>query len=463
MASSSDEAKSGSSSDEEQQQHARPDVSELTVKLSLFEFHQNDAKVDSGSRLVRFGLAKSMKPTATFRGVVLSSKSKVPVSRADRELIESNGIAGINCSWNRVGELPWQKMERQGQHRILPHLIAANSINYGRPMKLNTAEAIAATLLIAGFESDAHVVCRAFKWGDEFLRLNAEAFKAYAAAKDAKGVRAAEKAYLYKVQKEAEARKGMALDLPPSDDEYYESSGDEQAKEPQQKAVSSSAPPPEAAPAKTPREASAEPTDSKAAKAEAEVKTDAESKPDIVDAKKSNASRDAHSKQVGATAKADLDALSAKKDEASRDADSKQAAAAFQPPERPPVASISFGAPVIAGTVSFGAPVVGEAAKDDAVEEAPCLAPDAPAPKDQKGTLAAIQQAASAEFLKATGIAGLSGNALAKLKRPEYEAAWRRFCEEEAPKLSSEKLGLVLNPGGGKQQGSAAAKKKGKR
>lgn len=47
--------------------------------------------------------ARTMKPGQSFRGVVLSSEAVTVVSRADRDLIATNGVAGINCSWNRQG------------------------------------------------------------------------------------------------------------------------------------------------------------------------------------------------------------------------------------------------------------------------------------------------------------------------------------------------------------------------
>jgi pre-rRNA-processing protein TSR3 len=148
-----------------------------SVAPRRWEFNQNDPKRDSGSKLVRLGMARTMKPGHSFRGVVLSSEATVVVSRADRELIESCGVAGINCSWNRLDEIPFQTMGTSRHHRILPFMVAANPVNYGRPFKMNTAEAMAAALYIAGLKEDAARVLEPFGWGIEFLRVNHEALE----------------------------------------------------------------------------------------------------------------------------------------------------------------------------------------------------------------------------------------------------------------------------------------------
>ncbi len=212
----------------------------LQVNLCMWEFGQNDAKRDSGSKLFRLGYARQLRIGQTFAGVVLSSEASVLVSAADREIVLQHGIAGINCSWNRLEEIPFGHMGRGANQRLLPLLYAANTVNYGRPFKMNTAEAMAACLFIAGFAQDAESVMAPFSYGKEFLRLNSEALAAYAACTSSDEVRAASDARMAatadKASRKAEKlereridraqRGGLGgymddMDLPPQDDDYF--------------------------------------------------------------------------------------------------------------------------------------------------------------------------------------------------------------------------------------------------
>jgi hypothetical protein len=91
---------------------------------------------------------------------------------------------------------------RAGHHRILPFLVAANTVNYGKPSKLSCAEAAAATLYICGFVDAANAVLTEFGWGKEFIRLNEELLELYRTSSGADDVVKCQNEWLQKVEEE---------------------------------------------------------------------------------------------------------------------------------------------------------------------------------------------------------------------------------------------------------------------
>lgn len=85
---------------------------------------------------------------------------------------------------------------------LVPYLVAANSVNYGRPWRLNCAEALAACFFICGHEDWAHQVLQHFSYGEPFLEINSQLLKRYAACTNEEEVKKAEDVWLQKIERE---------------------------------------------------------------------------------------------------------------------------------------------------------------------------------------------------------------------------------------------------------------------
>lgn len=147
------------------------------MDVKLVHYDQCDPKKCSGTRLLKFNKVKQIKPGQIGRGIILSPFTDKALSPEDKELAETAGIVAIDGSWNQIDSIRYA-FDR-GSPRALPFLVAANPVNYGRPTKLNCAEAIAAALWILGNRKYARSVLDTFKWGPTFIDINYERLEAY--------------------------------------------------------------------------------------------------------------------------------------------------------------------------------------------------------------------------------------------------------------------------------------------
>lgn len=91
----------------------------------------------------------------------------------------------------------------------VPYLVAANSVNYGRPWRLNCVEALAACFYICGHPDWATEVLAHFSYGEAFLEINSQLLKRYAACTSEEEVKRAEEVWLEKIEREyTDSREG---------------------------------------------------------------------------------------------------------------------------------------------------------------------------------------------------------------------------------------------------------------
>jgi len=171
------------------------------VELHVRYEGDDDPEKCTARKLARFDLATLHRSArAVPPGIVLDPFADRAVSPADRERGDASPLAGVSdrlvaldCSWETADR---EAFELDGPHRSLPFLVAANPVNYGRPFRLTTVEAIAGALVILGEREHAERILGKFTWGETFLELNAEPLRRYAGCADSAEVVAVQDDYL---------------------------------------------------------------------------------------------------------------------------------------------------------------------------------------------------------------------------------------------------------------------------
>ncbi len=152
------------------------------MDLYVYDHGECDPKKCTAKKLFRKGLVKELKNESRLggKGIYLTPLVDKALSPEDRERAEKGGIKAVDCTWTDAED----KIPVFDNGRALPYLVAVNPVNYGKPMRLTTVEALAAALYILGEKEQAREILSKFKWGEHLLELNEESLERYSEAED---------------------------------------------------------------------------------------------------------------------------------------------------------------------------------------------------------------------------------------------------------------------------------------
>ena len=90
---------------------------------------------------------------------------------------------------------------------LVPYLLASNPVNYGKPYRLNCAEAIAAGFYLTGHPDWAELIMSKFAWGDSFWKLNQPLIERYLTCKTSEDIEDMQLRIQEDLEQEARERK----------------------------------------------------------------------------------------------------------------------------------------------------------------------------------------------------------------------------------------------------------------
>ena len=155
------------------------------IKLIVYHTDEDDPKKCSAKKLHRFGFVKLEKNMRKIpkNAVLLNPFAEKSLSREDLPFAKETGVLAVDCSWKHA-EAVFQNLEKMHISRALPFVVAANPVNYGKPFKLTTLEAFAATLYIFDKIDHSREILNIYKWGPHFLELNKQPLEDYRKAEN---------------------------------------------------------------------------------------------------------------------------------------------------------------------------------------------------------------------------------------------------------------------------------------
>ncbi len=150
--------------------------------IPLFAFRDNscDPRKCTVKKLERAGFLKIFQKLGQIprNTLILDPTAEQALSPADRF---AKSLTVLDCSWE---VLDTGAISSWRIRRALPFLMAANPVNFGKPCKLSSIEAVAGALYIMGEKERAKELLSKVNWGIRFLEVNKEPLDLYASAKD---------------------------------------------------------------------------------------------------------------------------------------------------------------------------------------------------------------------------------------------------------------------------------------
>jgi len=150
--------------------------------IPLYSYRDNscDPRKCTVKKLERAGFLKIFSRISQIprNTLLLDPTAEQALSPADRFV---RSITVLDCSWE---VLDTGAVSSWRIRRALPFLMAANPVNFGKPCKLSSVEALAAALFIVGEKERAAQLLSKVNWGIRFLEVNEEPLRLYADAKD---------------------------------------------------------------------------------------------------------------------------------------------------------------------------------------------------------------------------------------------------------------------------------------
>ncbi len=170
-------------------------LSPIDTPLFIVHEDQDDPKKCTARKLARFHFAQLVDERSVRPGsILLHPFAEQALSPADADHAD-RGLVALDCSWERAREA-FARLEARVEPRALPYLVAANPVNYGKPFKLSTVEAVASALTILGRREEAEMAIGKFSWHESFWAMNEEPLAAYAACEDSTDIVEAQRAFV---------------------------------------------------------------------------------------------------------------------------------------------------------------------------------------------------------------------------------------------------------------------------